>query len=56
MKACSTWYLPATYASTLDDLETLADLLAVEKHTLQANISREPDGHRKGKMEAPWHC
>jgi hypothetical protein len=35
-----------------DDLETLADLLAVEKHTLQGNISRELDGHIKGKMLA----
>jgi hypothetical protein len=35
-----------------DELESLADLLAAEEHVLQDNISREPDGHLKGKMLA----
>jgi hypothetical protein len=35
-----------------DDLETVADLLAAEKSSLKDNISREPDGVRRGKMLA----
>jgi hypothetical protein len=35
-----------------DDLDTVADLLAAEKRSLKDNISREPDGVRKGTMLA----
>lgn len=35
-----------------DDLETVADLLAAEKRSLNENLSRETDSVRKGRMQA----
>ena len=33
-----------------DELEAVADLLSAEKRKLKEQISREPDGYRKGEL------